>query len=314
MARYDPALRWKIIAGIASCAVLLLGFLAYNLGNVNQDVRDQRMLDNLNSIGQSVRERLQLCQTRLQERRVDQDKEQVDVDKLRHETDLLGRENELLQQTNEDLTEASDECEEDLAREAEARTVEASANDLIGRLEFENAELRGGLRGINSSKQDRRTALRTRVRVMRLENQQLREQKLHAEKQAALLHMAERRRQELQKADKGLGERSDAARAVRGAVPRHHSDDTRNLLLHKMSYRLEQEGRAQGPKLDDSVEREIEEEDPERPGRRREASAAARGHAARRGGQAEEAARDDRPARHARAPGGRGRAGGSARI
>eukprot|EP00756_Hemistasia_phaeocysticola_P054618 Hpha_TRINITY_DN30532_c0_g1::TRINITY_DN30532_c0_g1_i1::g.193742::m.193742 len=234
--RVDPELRRRVAAGFGCLGITLVLVLAYNLGNVSEETRKERVLDNLQAVNQMARERLQMCQSRLHTKRIG--KGRADMKRVRLETSLLQKENELLQQTNEYLTDTSEDCEDNLVKETGVRS-ESNLTHRIGRLELSNSELKNIIVHANGSKEDRRAALRLRIRAMRLENQRLRAQlkslSQRQEQERSEREIAAEEHKRLQQMDVGLGQRSARSDGSRPLHPNKQIDGRLHQLSRSLS-------------------------------------------------------------------------------
>eukprot|EP01062_Namystynia_karyoxenos_P072746 TRINITY_DN6918_c0_g1_i1.p1 TRINITY_DN6918_c0_g1~~TRINITY_DN6918_c0_g1_i1.p1 ORF type:complete len:319 (+),score=130.51 TRINITY_DN6918_c0_g1_i1:122-958(+) len=264
MPRVNPMLKWKVLGVMGAIGLVLVGLMAYNLGHFNQDERDQRILENLEGVNQMVRDRHTLCLSKLRDRKDSNDMERFDIKQLQQETDLLGRENELLLQTNGDLEASKQECEDDWARAVETRSGEATAKEVVQRLEFENAQLEHTLLGFNATKQTKRQDMKEGIRALRLENKELRQRYVEMKRADAeeqlLRRQIEEERRALQKVDIGLGERSEGAQKSEWSKFGKAGE-----LFGKMEAQFDRELKRnpEVSKRDMAIERFIEDEDPD---------------------------------------------------
>eukprot|EP01062_Namystynia_karyoxenos_P074459 TRINITY_DN71345_c0_g1_i1.p1 TRINITY_DN71345_c0_g1~~TRINITY_DN71345_c0_g1_i1.p1 ORF type:complete len:304 (+),score=101.74 TRINITY_DN71345_c0_g1_i1:84-914(+) len=268
MPRVDPALKWKVLGVMGAIGLVLVGLMAYNLGHFNQDERDQRIHENLETVNQMVRDRTALCHQKLRDRKDNNNMERIDIKQLQQETDLLGRENELLLQTNGDLEASKQECEDDWARAVEERAKEATTKEVVQRLEFENNQLEGTIVGFNDSKKVKRQDMKEGIRALRLENKELRQRALELKKADAeeqlLRRQIEEERRALQRIDTGLGERSSTGERVRTQWGKYGKAGE---LFGKMEEEFDKQIRSTPAKRRDrAIERFIEEEDPDQVG------------------------------------------------
>eukprot|EP01059_Diplonema_ambulator_P031625 TRINITY_DN5865_c0_g3_i1.p1 TRINITY_DN5865_c0_g3~~TRINITY_DN5865_c0_g3_i1.p1 ORF type:complete len:447 (+),score=124.73 TRINITY_DN5865_c0_g3_i1:86-1426(+) len=204
----DTNLAWKIGGVLGLFGLLLLGSLAYNLGSLNQDVHDQRIMAAEKHQREITHKRIQLCKEQL--KAINDKNEKRVKENLVTEAETLLREKELMTTVLNDFNDVVDECE------ATLQVVEAEIADLskqeeaIRQLELENEQIRQSLSSANSTKEESRKLLRTRVRALRLENEQFRKQKRDKDAQEKIKRELEekmsRERKALQDKDLGLGE------------------------------------------------------------------------------------------------------------
>eukprot|EP01064_Diplonema_japonicum_P023381 TRINITY_DN337_c2_g1_i2.p1 TRINITY_DN337_c2_g1~~TRINITY_DN337_c2_g1_i2.p1 ORF type:complete len:256 (+),score=64.74 TRINITY_DN337_c2_g1_i2:197-964(+) len=112
-----------------------------------------------------------------------------------------------------DYKDVVDLCEANLKEQEDSRAGLPKQEEVIKQLEYENEQMRNSLSSVNTTKEESRKALRTRVRALRLENEQLRKMKQDKEERDEQKVVLEARmtkeREELQDHDYGLGQKGD---------------------------------------------------------------------------------------------------------
>eukprot|EP01065_Artemidia_motanka_P050331 TRINITY_DN8588_c0_g1_i1.p1 TRINITY_DN8588_c0_g1~~TRINITY_DN8588_c0_g1_i1.p1 ORF type:complete len:268 (+),score=126.21 TRINITY_DN8588_c0_g1_i1:93-896(+) len=261
MGRVDPGLKWKILGVMAGVGVLLIVLLGYNLGHQAQDERDATRHEHLDGINQVLRERLSVCTMKLKSRKDANDGESQEFKHLEQEAELFVKENDLLQLTKDDLEVSKQECDDDFRRAMRQRSSEATAKDVVRRLEFENTQLEIALVGFNNTKKQRRQELKDCIRALRFENGELRRRlsdlrKADADERLLRRQIAEERRA-LQRVDIGLGER--------GSTRRKSGGKKQEELMDKMEAAMNKQVKSvqDASKLDHVIEEFIETENPD---------------------------------------------------
>eukprot|EP01062_Namystynia_karyoxenos_P057076 TRINITY_DN48034_c0_g1_i1.p2 TRINITY_DN48034_c0_g1~~TRINITY_DN48034_c0_g1_i1.p2 ORF type:complete len:325 (+),score=156.13 TRINITY_DN48034_c0_g1_i1:104-1078(+) len=229
------SLRTKVALGLACVGLPLLAALSYNLGFVSSEDHNLAVLDNYQALNQMVRNRMQQCSKQSRERKEDNDLERMDIEDYRQEESMLQEENHLLHDTNEKLKAQAEECEDKFEKMMDKRYSEETQAEMLTRLEFQNDDLEQQLIELNQSRKEKRNDLKTRVRALRNENEQIRANlaawQADVEREEKLMAEWESEQQRLADIDYGLGQ-ADANKGWLDEIEHPHKDAIKGLDQH----------------------------------------------------------------------------------
>eukprot|EP00754_Rhynchopus_humris_P036368 Rhum_TRINITY_DN18504_c0_g1::Rhum_TRINITY_DN18504_c0_g1_i1::g.167468::m.167468 len=165
---HDPHLRHKVLGGLGAAALLLMFVNAFMLGGNSAESRTSQMKE----LTQSVRGRLQSCKREALRREAGHSTKE---NRTRGAERSIEWENHILQALVQDVMEVVADCERGVD-EMKRRLVDGAddVHKVLGRLRYENAQLKTTKNEIITKKKEMAEAQRKSVRALKLENQELR--------------------------------------------------------------------------------------------------------------------------------------------
>ncbi|KAJ9453005.1 hypothetical protein DIPPA_00953 [Diplonema papillatum] len=237
---HDDAMRWKVFGGFAVLGCVLLFAVGYNLGSLNEDLRTTKVQQHIDSVHELTLRRLGSCKSRLRRLQEDTETDTTAIESIEKDSKLLDGEIHNLASSASDLELGLKECQTLRQRNEEDKE---ELEDMIHKYKSQNAQMKEQLVKTNSTKEQDRKQMRSRIRVLRIENEKLRVRRQRRSSIAALrksqIELAQREKElkeaalAVEKNEKQMEEAERESENVPDYVRRVLDSDTIDLNARK---------------------------------------------------------------------------------